>query len=276
MVTPRWNIHAFAVGLLMLLFLCMHPLNASATNCNCSDDTAEPPFLSQGADPNVLLMIDNSASMYDVAYNDPASQTWECFDESFNPANGYAGYFENDLWYAYDTGAAKFVPFTGALPASAANGGLFYMGTTQAGNDVRIEVYTENDVKKARMHAKGNILNWATASKFDIQKAILTGGKYEDNLWTSEGRGCSGHRYAKQTTVFLGGTAHKLTMAVHAFGKEEGEIEPENTRLEIFEVTKDGYNYGACQQVIDNVLNDKLAVGDTLKCFETSKKMNPE
>jgi type IV pilus assembly protein PilY1 len=275
MIFPKRFVNFFLRGALVLMLVCMFALNGSATNCNCSLDAAEPPFLSQGADPNVLLMIDNSASMYDVAYNDPAKKTWECFDESFNPGNVYAGYFENDLWYAYDTSAAKFVPFTEALPASAKAGGLFYMGTTQAGNDVRIEVYTENQITKARMHAKGNLLNWATASKFDIQKAVLTGGKYEDNLWTSEGRGCSGHRYAKQTSVFLGNTAHKLTMAVHAFGKEEGDIESENTLLEIFEVTKDGYNYEACQAVIDNILNDKLAVGDTLKCFETSKQDEP-
>ena len=51
--------------------------------------------------------------------------------------------------------------------------------------------------------ATGNFLNWAMASKFDIQKKILTGGKYDDDneRLISEGRGCAGSRFIKQVTL---------------------------------------------------------------------------
>ena len=51
--------------------------------------------------------------------------------------------------------------------------------------------------------ATGNMLNWLTASKFDIQKSILTGGKYNsaDQLLIGESRGCSGSRFVKEVTV---------------------------------------------------------------------------
>jgi type IV pilus assembly protein PilY1 len=52
----------------------------------------------------------------------------------------------------------------------------------------------------SRFIAKGNYLNWLTASKFDVQKHILTGGKYDGGAGelVSESRGCVGRRFIKE------------------------------------------------------------------------------
>ena len=51
--------------------------------------------------------------------------------------------------------------------------------------------------------ARGNFLNWAAASKLDIQKKVLTGGKYDDtnDELILESRGCLNHRYVKKIGV---------------------------------------------------------------------------
>ena len=50
---------------------------------------------------------------------------------------------------------------------------------------------------------RGNFLNWAAASKLDIQKKILTGGKYDPatGQLIMESRGCGARRHAKKVEV---------------------------------------------------------------------------
>jgi len=78
--------------------------NPAAAYSSCAIGAAVPPFLAAGLDPNLLLMIDNSASMYDLAYVQPREQGY-CYDgtytdagnnlvESYSAANTYAGYFD--------------------------------------------------------------------------------------------------------------------------------------------------------------------------------------
>ena len=49
----------------------------------------------------------------------------------------------------------------------------------------------------------GKILNWAAASKMDIQKSVLTGGKYDaaNAELIMEARGCQGKRLIKRLPV---------------------------------------------------------------------------
>ena len=48
-------------------------------------------------------MIDNSASMYDMAYVDENDLGY-CFDESYDNTLSYAGYFSQEAWYKYEGG----------------------------------------------------------------------------------------------------------------------------------------------------------------------------
>ncbi|MCW5200420.1 hypothetical protein VU07_01185, partial [Desulfobulbus sp. F4] len=42
---------------------------SSDPGCTCSEGTGMPPFLSSGAKPNLLMVLDNSGSMLDAAYS---------------------------------------------------------------------------------------------------------------------------------------------------------------------------------------------------------------
>ena len=116
--------------------------------------------------------------------------------------------------------------------------------------------------------AKGNFLNWATASKFDIQKSILTGGKYdaaetydEDNdFLVSENRGCAGRRFIKQLTMQDGS---KLTLAVGG-PSEEGRIDTtdDTSRIAILGVRTNGFDVSACQDAVDEMASEKPSLGN--------------
>ena len=76
--------------------------------------------------------------------------------------------------------------------------------TVYSSDNLCITVDSVNDTQRVlAFAATGNMLNWLMSSKFDIQKAILTGGKYksEDNRLVSENRGCSGSRFIKEVSI---------------------------------------------------------------------------
>ncbi|MBW2173899.1 MAG: hypothetical protein JRF64_04520 [Deltaproteobacteria bacterium] len=164
-----------------------------------------PPFLTTSVPPNLLLLIDNSASMYDLAYIDTQKH---CYDDSYNIATTYAGYCEPTTWYKYDLGQSQFEPVADGATAVAflaAQGGTRYINPSVA---IAIdETVTPNGVKG--LIAIGNFVNWVTASKFDIEKKILTGGKLEatgtygapNDRLVMENRGCLNNRFVKQVAV---------------------------------------------------------------------------
>ena len=80
-------------AMLLFAFSGLRPGGVYGSEGDCSIGTALPAFLGTSIDPNLLLLIDNSASMYDLAYVDAAQY---CFDDTYNIASSYAGYFEED------------------------------------------------------------------------------------------------------------------------------------------------------------------------------------
>ena len=160
-------------------------LTASASHANvCSLGTAEPPFLQAGVEPNLLLMIDNSASMYDLAYVNAADDaSGYCYDDSYASGSSYAGYFDADAWYAYESG--RFVKTT----APAACSSPTYKKSSGGADEICLKV---SGSTVSAFAAKGNFLNWAASSKMDIEKKILTGGKYDaaNGVLVMESRGC--------------------------------------------------------------------------------------
>ena len=184
----------------------------------CSLGLKEPPFLAFGVDPNLLLLIDNSGSMIDMAYVETNSQ---CFDDAYDPATTYAGYFfpSTSVMYVYNLASEKFELYTAANESqyTSAGGTAYYQDNP---GDVWIKIDATPSL--TGLVASGNFLNWTTASKIDIQKEILTGGKYDDtnNLLIMESRGCSGQRHVKkiQFQHYNDGSAHDeinyLTLAI--------------------------------------------------------------
>ena len=142
----------------------------------------------------------------------------------------YGGYFENDLWYQWNDTDKFFIKMDPQPASSSAACTLYSSGATPAH-----EKYTNDDLcqviqpqgftyKLIDFAAKGNYLNWLVSSKLDVEKKVLTGGKYEGitpaGYLTNESRGCLGRRMIRQVPVKNGaGVAKILTMAV-AEGEE--------------------------------------------------------
>ena len=369
-------------GLLLATILLGATLDlASAAHVAATRGTAEPPFLSLGIKSNLLMLLDNSGSMLDMAHVDPDDS--QCFDDSYDPAKTYAGNFEQDSWYVWQEGVAPWkqgVSYTSGRIVYA-NGGLYKAATSGTSNDTkprngynlsddtgvvwdavsqaptvttlpasctddaltsyensvyicnsntwqRLEdgqflkqektdatavcaaatgvnvvnyngnndlcIAVENELLPAApplpaitvnkemkaFAARGNFLNWASASKFDIQKEILTGGKYDSTTGQviGESRGCAGHGYVKQVSV---GTM-KLVMRVRGATAEDrvgnlpkDQNTDDTTRIEIIGINATGFNQGACQLVIDKITNnpDTLSQNQIEACLSGTNEV---
>lgn len=151
-----------------------------------------PPFVIAGVQPNLLLTLDNSSSMFDPTYIDEASDSYYCYDDTYNNTRSYAGYFERSLWYTFIPAQNKFVVTT---PPGTCNNQTSY---------VCVDITTTSLPHVLnQFKATGNFLNWLSASKFDVQKMILTGGKYHSGVQAliGESRGCFGRRFIKELPV---------------------------------------------------------------------------
>ncbi len=84
----------FWAGMALLFFLSLPAATVYAGVC--SEGTGIPPFLSSGADANLLLLLDNSGSMLDMVYVDNDNR---CFDETYEVDFQYAGYFDSLVFY---------------------------------------------------------------------------------------------------------------------------------------------------------------------------------
>lgn len=169
--------------------------------------------------------------------------------------------FEDNYWTRIDEGYYEMVDAATADDVCNAGGAIKYTSS-----DLCIAKADSPDRVTAFV-ATGNMLNWLMASKFDIQKTILTGGKYLDgsDRLISENRGCSGSRFVKEVTVYSDATDYKLTMAVRG-PRSEGDpmrddrvdSSDDTTRVEILGITDTGYNATACQYAIERILAKDL------------------
>lgn len=161
------------------------------------------------------------------------------------------GYFEEVL---YSTSTAAATDFTSAAGIAYQHDNLFVkiISVTSGG--------TTTPVGVSAFAASGKLLNWASASKLDIQKKILTGGKYHpgQELLVSEGRGCSSRGFIKEVPVRSSAGASVLTFSIRGHG-EENWIDSADftTRIAIMGVSTQGFigtaRQKSCQLAIDEV-----------------------
>ncbi len=97
-----------------------------------------PPYVKRNLRPNVMIMMDNTYNMGDQAYTGMTD---------YVPSNTYQGYFKPNLMY-YNL-SNTWIP-AGTMPATCTPPSCVYIS--------------------------GNILNWATTSKYDLLENILVGG----------------------------------------------------------------------------------------------------
>lgn len=109
-----------------------------------------PPFVTSGGNslkPNVLLIVDNSGSMYEFAYKTPdKGGDTSNYDESYDSNTNYYGYFDSTKMYSYET-----------------SNGHFYVDGAK--------------VLDKTSFWSGNLLNWLTMRRVDVVRKVLVGGK---------------------------------------------------------------------------------------------------
>jgi type IV pilus assembly protein PilY1 len=337
------------VFILSLPFFISLPAGAATMDDYC----AVPPFIaSGGVPPNVLLTIDNSASMFDLTYADegnyekscaiaaatPCTTTqdcpnWEvtgdrciisnftrepsyCYDQTFKsrvcsetditsctvdadcPAgetcvdNIYAGYFENKVCSVTTSVACE-------IDADCPKGGgetcveALYTYTKCPGGDPCVEFefdpdfpaepavsvcdrdyylpntlcldFDEGGGEKALngFWASGNFLNWLSSSKFDVQKKILTGGKFDttSSELHAESRGCVGRRFIKEPNKadfvnYIDGGVNTneslgVTFAVRGARHSINPTAPSPGGQTVIEIFEGDYEQELCQEAID-------------------------
>ena len=219
----------------------------------CSEGTSVPPFLNAGVTPNLLLMIDNSASMYDLAYIGDAEY---CYDDSYDPiAHIYSGFFDVDQWYVYDSSNDQFA--ANDAGATTICSSPSYRKTSDGNDDICLTLNADGTF--SQFAAKGQFLNWAAVSKMDIEKEILTGGKYDsgNNALQMESRGCLNKSFIKKTTFDNGDS---FTLSVRAEDAESGLYE---TQIELYPVTADGYDNTSCQLAVEEMQKESPNLGQT-------------
>ncbi|QWV96046.1 pilus assembly protein PilY [Geomonas nitrogeniifigens] len=254
-----------------------------------------PPFITGGIKPNLLLMIDNSASMYDLGYiagSTSAAPTYTCgtgagsatvsssycFDNTYDDTKDYEGYFsklnsDGTFTYpVYQYSGGKFVEINTGVPTTTGTGiyRTSYVYIAMSGDNTVTPPTRVIDT----FIASGKFLNWLAASKFDIEKKILTGGKYVSgsSLLQGETRGCVGRRFVKVVPAISG-----LSFAVRGPTAVEPNYDPSTqgggTRIEIFEGT---YNQSDCQCAVYNWSNGNYgqASTDTKNCLDTTNADN--
>jgi type IV pilus assembly protein PilY1 len=203
-----------------------------------------------------MLIIDNSGSMYDLAYvdeGDTASgrESDYCYDQTYVSTTTYTGYFDADSVYSYNFTNNRF-------ESSSFSGSCSHQISGQlCVNVVSGTPYTVNEFT-----VKGNYLNWLTSSKLDVQKKILTGGKYSTttNEFMPETRGCMGRRFLKEPLLsdYNEGGANTglgitiaITGPVNAYNPS-GVSNGGQTNIQVFD---GNYNESLCQDAIDAIVN---------------------
>ncbi|MBI5143414.1 MAG: hypothetical protein HZA20_14675 [Nitrospirae bacterium] len=240
--------------------------------------TATPPFVSVNVKPNMLLLLDNSASMNDLEYINDSTSGIYCYANNYSNAGNYAGYFDQTKIYAWDSGDNWFESID-ALSASCSHR-TPYLCVDIVGAAV------------TKFQASGRFLNWLSASKIDVLKKILTGGKMihvnegedhhdgehhhgEDNdddghhhALSAESRGCLGKRFIKAAPSADFTTGGAITFGINA--AYTSATDPlvlsagANTKIEIFSGT---YNATACQNAIANIDNQGQFKQNLIDCF---------
>ena len=282
--------------LLLLPVLCAAlPVLSQADPGN--DYCVTPAFITASIKPNLLLMIDNSASMYDLSYVDKGlkhcaiqtsqacqydsdctqsgdtcsvfdRQPYYCYDETYSSATTYTGYFDPATYYYYRPGSPNAAEGDFAVLADFSTGcpGASGESVKSIASTMCVQ-YTTASGTLTHFAAKGNYLNWLTASKLDIEKKILTGGKWDGSGLKAESRGCVGQGYVKQALagdfVNFSGTAVNddnsplgVTFTVTGPANPNNASAPSSggtTYINLY--AGNAYRYADCQYAVDALAN---------------------
>ncbi len=149
------------VQILLLAIFVLNPVFFSEAHAAQMNDYCDvPPYVVQNVVPNIMILLDNSGSMWDYAYYDSGN---DCSDydnpcTGFDPTKEYYGYFDSNTWYQY--GSNRFYSY---------------------------ETKSQSRANPDNAYWDGNFLNWLAMRRLDVIKAALTGGLCDG------GQGCTGN-----------------------------------------------------------------------------------
>lgn len=188
------------LSVLVLLLSVVFMAGGGANAAIMEDYCIVPPYVAQNVAPNIMIILDNSLSMFSFAYSDGFTTTATADDNDCtnngSPCTGFAtpgayptytfyGYFNPDYWYTY--AANRFLP---SAPKTGS-------GLTGA----RAKDATEWD---------GNFLNWLTMRRVDVIRKVMTGGK----MTGGEGAGFD-KLVGEQADSTMWGTFKRITTAAY-------------------------------------------------------------
>lgn len=191
------------------------------------------------SDHGMLFRATSSGTSSGTGVADDSGVSWTRLDEGYFAETNYAT--SDDA--ASASGAASGVAYK--------QDNLFVKISSVGGVQSGVTVFA----------ASGNLLNWAAASKFDIQKKILTGGKYNEDQQSlvSEGRGCSSRGFIKEVGVKKqpSGETNVITFSVRGFGDDDWiDSTDDTTRIAILGVSTAGFIGSDRQQACQNAINE--------------------
>ena len=155
----------FVLGLAVVWGLLAPPvIDRAAAVTAMNNYCSVPPFVQTTVTPNVMVAIDFSGSMQFPAYvgcsfNGYSNYSAKCWDgtnaltgANYNPTpnSSYYGYFDSNAYYQYD-----------------ATNNYFKVNSTCSYTD---RIGAANCIS-------GNLLNWATATRVDVARKVMTGGR---------------------------------------------------------------------------------------------------
>ena len=163
----------FLIVSVSFLFTILYSRNSDAAIME--DYCVAPPYVIQNVPPNIMIVLDNSGSMFNFAYSDGFNTTTRVDDNDCDgvdedgdgngtvgddadttaacsgfatpgtyPTYKYYGYFNPDYWYTYSSRFTPAAAKTGVRPPNSWD---------------------------------GNFLNWLTMRRVDIIKKVMTGGR---------------------------------------------------------------------------------------------------
>jgi type IV pilus assembly protein PilY1 len=205
--------------------------------------------------------------------NNKCSVSRQCYDATYSDTTTYSGYLDSASIYRFNFTDNKFesevspgvaVPMPGTCTYSAGTTKYLCVNTSGSPEAVTADSATG-------FIAKGNFLNWLTTSKFDVEKRILTGGKYDttDHVLLGESRGCAGRKFIKVvpgvdlTFAIRGGTAGGIS-STQSQATEYGQ-----TYIELF---VGEYNDGDCLDAMNDWMQVTTSNPPQLGAFQNDTK----
>lgn len=164
------------LGLIAAAFLCLQPMTAlSATvEGSCSQGTGIPPFLSSGTDANLLLLLDNSASMLDMAYVETIGT---CTDNAFDTTATYTGLYDPDKWYKWTDGTQQWQSGATYLAGDYVySEGVFYQAGAGGGTSIGVEIGTDSGVSWTEVYV---IVPWRQGTVYPAKSFV----QYDQQLY---------------------------------------------------------------------------------------------